>query len=67
MKITIKIENIELEVEYDILDGNPYGPYINSTIEVLAVYAYGQDISDLLRNESIIEIEEETARKVFDK
>jgi len=67
MKITIKIENVELEVEYDIVDGNPYGPYTNSAVEILAVYGLGNDITDLLRNESMIEIEEETARKVFDK
>ena len=67
MITTIKIENVEFEVEYDIVEGDLAGPYINSTIDVLAVYAYGQDITDLLRNESMIEIEEETARKVFDK
>jgi len=67
MITTIKIENVELEVEYDIVEGDLAGPYINSTIDVLAVYVYGQDITDLLRNESMIEIEEETAKKVFDK
>jgi len=67
MITTIKIENVELEVEYDIVGGDLSGPYTNSTVEILAVYAYGQDITDLLRNESMIEIEEETAEKVFDK